>query len=359
MSLGQEKGIRMYIGTYSEEGEDSLFLVTMDSETGELQRQAAYAEVQSPSFVIRNEAGDRLYCVSEIDIEGRAGGGAAAYRIDPLTGEASFLGRQDVQGAAPCHLALVPGERRLVVANYSSGNVSVHGIGPGGELLELAEAHRHTGSSVHADRQGEPHPHCIVIREGFVYVPDLGKDRIVTYRLAGDAVEGILVPHAEAAVHAGAGPRHLVFHATLPYAYVANELDSTVTVFAADPAEGKLTEREAVFTLPEGYKGESYVADIHIHPNGRYLYVSNRGHDSIAVFEINQETGALRAVQHQSTLGRFPRNFAVTPDGRFLLAANQNSDSITVLEIREAGGNLSPAGRELSLPKPVCIRFLP
>ncbi|WP_426451055.1 lactonase family protein [Paenibacillus sp. S-38] len=359
MSLDREKSIRMYIGTYSEEGEDSLFLITMDRETGELRRQAAYAEVQSPSFVIRSAAGDRLYCVSEIDIEGRTGGGAAAYRIDPLTGEASFLGRQDVHGAAPCHLALAPGEQTLVTANYSSGNVSVFGIGPGGELLELAETHRHTGSSVRADRQGEPHPHCVVIREGFVYVPDLGKDRIVTYRLAADAKEGLLIPHGEAAVHAGAGPRHLVFHETLPYAYAANELDSTVAVFAAAPAEGELVEREAVSTLPEGYSGESHVADIHIHPNGRYLYVSNRGHDSIAVFEIDQGTGALRAVQHQSTLGSFPRSFAVTPDGRFLLAANQNSGSVVVLRISEEDGSLSPAGRELALPKPVSIRFLP
>ncbi|MCZ8523083.1 MULTISPECIES: lactonase family protein [Paenibacillus] len=357
MSLGPENSIRMYIGTYSEEGAESLFLVTLDGETGELKRQTGYAEVQNPSFAIINEEGDRLYCVSEMDIEGRAGGGVAAYRIDPLTGEGTFIGRQDTQGASPCHLALTPDGKWLVTANYSSGNVSVHGIGPAGELLEMKEGHQHEGSSV-SERQTGPHPHCVAVRDGFVYVPDLGMDRIVTYRLAAEAGEGVLIPHGETAVHAGAGPRHLAFHPALPYAYVVHELDSTVTVFAASTADGKLEEIETVSALPQEYEGESYVADVHVHPSGRYLYVSNRGHDSIAVFEIDQESGRLRAVQHQSTLGKFPRNFAVTADGRFLLAANQNSDSIVVFRIEDAGGALRPAGHELALPKPVCIRFV-
>ncbi|SDD90060.1 6-phosphogluconolactonase [Paenibacillus sp. UNCCL117] len=355
MPMERSKELPVYVGTYQEKGANSIFRLQLNTETGALERISANAQTDNPSFLIRNEAGDRLYGVVEhVDESGVLGGSVTAFAVDRDSGELSLLGTRTAHGGATCHLALAGGGRALIAANYMNGSVAVFPVLEDGSLGEASDVQQHEGSSM-TDRQQGPHAHCVALKGDFVYVTDLGTDEIVRYRF--DASGPRLKRLGAVKVAAGQGPRHLTFHETEPFAYLINELGNTIIAYRYEAEAGELTAIETVPTLPKDYAGTSYCADIHIHPSGKVLYGSNRGHNSIVVFAIDRATGRLTLLQHEPTQGDFPRNFGLTPDGAYLVAANQNSDSLVTYKVDPEQGTLTPTGFSLTIPRPACVLF--
>ena len=348
----------LYVGTYQAEGRAGIFHLRFDSESGRLSRQSAVSSVAHPSFLALHPTGRHLYAASEAP--GGVDGEICAFDIDPNTGDLAPLGRRPAHGRATCHVAVDAAGRHVLATNYGSPTVVAYPLLPDGALGESATVHRHAGRGVHP-RQSEPHPHSVNVdpTNRFLYCPDLGLDRVVAYRLdaaTGPTVHGAPPPLATAP---GAGPRHLAFHPSLPRIYVVNEIDCTVLTCSWDRESGALEGLGAVSTLPAGFTGPSHCADIHVHPTGRFLYASNRGHDSIAVFRLDPVTGLPSPAGHAATRGRTPRNFALDPTGSFLLAANQDSGTIVVLRIEEETGSPLPTGVVAEVPTPVCLKFAP
>ena len=349
----------VFVGTYTDGAAEGIYLLRLDSRTGELSPTEHLTPADDPSFLAIHPSGRFIYCVNEmLAVDGEPG--VSAYSISPESGELTFLNRLPAGGTYPCHLTVDPTGKNLLVANYGGSSVGLFRLGADGRLTERAVLAEHVGSSVH-ERQDVPHPHGVTLdpTNRFAFIPDLGLDRIVTY--AFDAKRGALTPAAApfAAVEPGSGPRHFSLGRDGRFGYLINELASTVTVFKLEPKNGALVARQTVSTLPEAFRGQSTTAEIEVHPTGRFLYGSNRGHDSIVVFAIEPRSGQLTYVEHESTLGQTPRNFGIDPGGRFLLAANQKSDSVVVFRIDQETGALNPTGHSAEVPTPVCVTFFP
>ncbi len=250
--------------------------------------------------------------------------------------------------------------RFVLVANYTGGNVSVFAVRRDGRLSSATDVVQHHGSSVNKEHQGGPHAHCLILDHAnrYAFAADLGLDKVLIYRF--DARAGKLTPGKEpwAQLKPGAGPRHFTFHPNGRYAYVINELDSTLTAFSYDAVNGTLHSMQTVSALPKDFSGNNDCADLHVSPSGKFLYGSNRGHNSVVVFAINESTGKLTYLEHTATQGKTPRNFAVDPTGRFLLVANQESDTVVTLRIDRVTGRLKPTGHVAEVPTPVCLKFL-
>lgn len=356
------KNMIVYIGTYSKGGSKGIYVYELDATSGGLRDTGQTAEAKNPSFVTLHPSGRYLYAVSEVgDVRGKPGGGISAFAIDEKSGGLTLLNQQSSKGGGPCHLAVDASGRLLTVANYGGGSIASLPIGEDGRLGEAASFFQHTGSGANPQRQKAPHAHSVTMDAGnrFAFACDLGLDKIFIHRL--DGAKGQLIPNDVpfASVHPGAGPRHFAFHPSNRFGYVINELDSTITAFAYDSQRGELKEIQSLSTLPEGFNGKNSTADIHVHPYGKYLYGSNRGHDSIAIYSIDDATGRLTLVGHQSTQGRTPRNFAIDPTGAFLLAANQESNTIVIFRIDAKTGGLTPTGQTVDVPAPVCVKFRP
>ncbi|MEC0231936.1 lactonase family protein [Paenibacillus alba] len=361
MAAFGSKQLLCYVGSYTDEqNQEGIRLYAFHPEQGELTLAASYHDLPNASFLALNEARTVLYAVSETETyNGSFGGSAAAYAIEAGTGQLTKINQQPTDGAAPCYISLDQTNRTVLVANYSSGNVAVYPIEAGGALGVHTQVVKHEGDlGPQADRQEAPHAHSIVPAPNNRYVisADLGLDRLIVSQL--DAERSLLLPHGEAAMKPGAGPRHVIYSADSRYVYAINELDSTVTVLDFDADAGTLTALQNISTLPDGFAGESTCADIHLSGDGRFLYASNRGHDSIAVYAVDRLGGTLSVVGWQATLGQTPRNFALSPQGDYLLAANQNSNSITVFAIDAETGMLRETGQTAAVPLPVCIKFL-
>ncbi len=352
--------LQVFVGTYSRNGSEGIYTMRMDADTGSLTAPELAAKADNPSFLALHPSGRFLYAVSETGrYQGQPSGAVAAFAVDPATSRLTELNRQPTGGAAPCHLAVDATGRALVIANYADGTVASFPIAGDGTLGALVSKIPHAGTGPNAQRQKGPHAHGVTFDASnrYAFIPDLGIDRIMIYKL--DAPTAKLTPHdpAFAALPPGAGPRHFAFHPSKALAWSINELDSTVTTFAWDARSGTLERRESVSTLPPGGTNRSTTAEIAVHPSGRFLYGSNRGHDSIAVFAIDGATGRLSPVQHQATGGRTPRSFALDSSGRFLLAANQDSGNIVVFRVDPDTGRLAPAGHEARVALPVCVLF--
>lgn len=352
----------VYVGTYTGPKSKGIYVCRMDVATGKLTPLEAAAETPSPSFLAIDPKHRFLYAANEVDhFDGKPAGAVTAFSIDAQTGKLTQLNQRSSMGSGPCHLIVDQKGRNVLVANYGSGSVAALPIQPDGRLGESTAFIQHAGKSVNPGRQDGPHAHCLALdaADRFALACDLGLDKVLVYRF--DSKHGTLIANdpTSTPLKPGAGPRHIAFAPNGRHAYVINELDSTVTAFAYDTKRGALNELQTISTLPEGFKGGNYPAEIAVHPSGKFLYGSNRGHDSIAVFAIDPKKGTLTAVQHQSTLGKIPRNFAIDPGGKFLLAANQNSDNIVVFSIDANTGRLTPTGQELPVPSPVCIVFTP
>lgn len=320
------------------------------------------AETPSPSYLAVDSARRRLFAVNEVEeVDGKPTGGVSAFSIDPATGALTLLNQRPSMGKGPCNLIVDRAGRNVLVANYGSGTVAVLPVGADGRLGEATSVVQHSGSSVNPQRQKGPHAHCITLDPDnrFAFACDLGIDRIMAYRF--DANAGTLTPHEPAFVPAkpGAGPRHLAFRPDGRFAYVVNELHSTATAYAYDAKAGTLKELQTISTLPAGFDGRNSGAEIAVHPSGRWLYSSNRGHDSVAILGIDPAKGTLTYVDTQSTGGRTPRHFAIDPSGDLLVMANQQSDTLQTTKIDPASGRLTPFGSLVSVPTPVFVKFVP
>ncbi|HEU5099982.1 MAG TPA: lactonase family protein [Roseiflexaceae bacterium] len=364
MSSSNINSAIVYIGTYTPEapaGADvnGIFIYRLDPASGALESLGAVAGLTNPSYLAADPQKRHLYAVQELETyAGQPGGAVSALAIDPQTSMLQPINTRPTHGLHPCYVSIDQSGRWVMAANYSSGSLCVLPIEADGALGPATATIQHSGSSVNQERQEGPHAHSIMVdpRNRFVLAADLGLDQILIYEL--DARRGTLTEHHQANLRPGAGPRHLTFHPSGKYLYCMNELDSTVTVFAYDAEQGTLRDLQSVSTLPNGFTGSNTGADIHVHPTGRYLYSSNRGHDSIAIFALDEAIGLLEPIGHVATGGRTPRNFAIDPTGTLLFAANQASDSVLSFQIDEASGGLTPTGHVTEVPKPVCVRIV-
>jgi 6-phosphogluconolactonase len=354
--------VRVYLGTYTGAKSKGIYVSRLDA-SGSLTAPELAAETPSPSFLAIHPSRDLLYAVNEVsEFGGRRGGSVSAFAIDPKTGSLRLLNQQSSEGAGPAHLSVDKGGRNVLVANYGGGSVAVLPIKSDGSLKPASTSIQHTGSSVNPQRQKEPHAHAINIdaADRFAYVADLGLDKVLIYRF--DGARGSLAANdpPSATLKPGAGPRHLAIHPNGRFVYVINELDCTVTAFSRDAKGGGLTSVQTLSTLPEGRSvlPEYSTAEVQLHPSGKFLYGSNRGHDSITVFAIDEKSGRLTYVQNEPTQGSTPRGFGIDPSGRYLLAANQRSDSVVVFRIDPQTGRLTPTGNKIEVGAPVCVEFL-
>ena len=353
-------GELLYIGSYTEKGRtDGIHLVRMDRNTGDLRVVGAMNAGPNPSYLAVHPNGRTLYAVNETgEHNGKPTGGVSAFAIARDTGALTRVSDESSGGKGPCYVSLDRGGRVALVANYDGGSVAILPLDATGALRAATQIDQHQGKGPNAERQEAPHAHCIITDPSnrFALAADLGMDRVFVYRLDADAGALRHVEGGDGVLRPGAGPRHIAFHATLPLVFVVGELDSTVTTLRFDAERGVLTTLATRSTLPSGWSGTSYAADIHVAPLGKVLYVSNRGHNSIAVLSI-ASSGTLALEQTIPTEGDWPRNFTLDPTGRWLLVGNQNSGSVIVLARDERTGRLRRAGRKLAIPSPACLRF--
>lgn len=355
----QTNEVTLYIGTYTSGKSEGIYVYRFDRNGPALRRVSSIKSV-NPSFLTIDRSKRFLYAVNEVgEYAGKPGGGVSAFAIDTGTGKLRLLNEQATQGADPCYLSIDSRKRSLLVANYTGGSVSVLPVRTDGTLGMVSDLNQHEGSGPKEQQKG-PHAHCVILdrNERYAFAADLGIDKVMIYQF--DRTLGKLTPAKQpfAELAAGSGPRHLTLHPNGRFLYIINELSSRMASFNYDEVNGTLTPIETVSTLPEDFVGVSYCADVHVSASGRFLYGSNRGHNSIVVFEIDQQTGKLKLVQHRSTEGDWPRNFAIDPSGQFLLVANQRSDNIVIFLIDERTGQLTNMGQNTEIPSPVCLRFV-
>lgn len=349
-----------YVGTYTGAESKGIHAFRLDTKTGAIAQLGLVAETPNPTFLALHPNGRFLYAANEVaDFQGTRAGSISAYQIDTRTGALRLLGAASTTGDGPCHLNVDATGRMVAFANYGGGSVGSlpirrdGALGPGGTFFQ------HAGSSVDPARQKGPHAHSVNFSPDnrFLFACDLGTDEVRVYRV--QPAKGLTAaPELTVKAVPGGGPRHLTFGADGRHAYVNNEMLSSVTVFDYDPAKGQLQRGQTLSTLPAGFTGNSSTAETRTSPDGRWLFVSNRGHDSLARFQVDARTGALTPAGHVSTGGHIPRNFCPTPDGQYLWAANQDTGNITVFRFDTATGALTPTGQDLKVGRPVCIRFL-
>jgi len=349
----------VYVGSYADAKAEGIHQFTLDLAGGALTKVGGTSGVANPSFVAISPDHKFLYAIGEVgSFNGKKGGAVASFSIDPKTGALTLINQQTSGGDGPCFITADRAGNCVLVANYGGGSVESIPVADG-KLGEPGTFVQHQGSSVNKGRQGEPHAHSINVSPDnkFAFAADLGLDKILVYKL--DAEKGTLTPNdpPSAEIPPGSGPRHFAFHPSGKFAYVCGEMTSTVHAMTYDADKGVLKVVQSLSTLPSEVKGNS-TAETQVHPSGKWVYVSNRGHDSVAVFKVDESTGHLTAVGHQSTGGKTPRNFGIDPTGKFLIAANQSSNNVVVFKIDEKTGMPSPTGHEVQVPKPVCVKFL-
>lgn len=353
----------VYFGTYTSGVSKGIYAARFDSGTGKLSVPELVAETKNPSFLAVHPTGKFLYAVGEVNnTQGQRAGAVNAYALDAKTGKLTALNQQTSGGTGPCHVAVDATGKTVLVANYGSGSIAALPIQSDGSLGAAATTIQHVGSSVNPKRQAGPHAHFITPSPDnrFALACDLGLDKVLVYQLdpAHSKLTTNIPPHA--VVPHGGGPRHLAFHPNGRFVYVINEMTLTVTTFSYDAKQGTLFEAQNVSTVPADYAStdKDSTAEIAVHPGGKFVYGSNRGHNSIAVFSADAKTGKLTLIQNESTQGKTPRHFAIDPSGHWLLAENQGSDSVVVFVIDAATGKLKPTGQAVTVGSPVCAVFV-
>ncbi len=360
----------LYVGTYTTGESKGIYAYRYDAKSGDLKPLGLAAETVSPSFLVADADGKRLFAVNEMaDYQGKPSGGVSAFTINRKTGKLSLVNEVASQGADPCYISLDRTGKYLLIANYTGGNVAVFPILPGGQLGEASSVQADTGTlGPNKERQDAPHAHWIEASAGnrFAYVSDLGLDRVLIYKF--DAAKGTLTPGNGASAKAedffsaklapGTGPRHVTFSRDGTFMYVLGEINATVTVFANDEDKGSYRSIQTISALPAQFSGQNTAAEIALHPSGKFLYTSNRGDDSIAEFSVDRASGKLALIGNVSTQGKEPRHFAIDPTGTRLLVANQNTGDIVEFAIDRATGKLKSTGKVAKVPSPVCLIFV-
>lgn len=359
-AMSNVKELIVYIGTYTSGKSEGIYIGRLDLASGALKLISAVKGVINPSYLAIDRQQRYLFAVNEeMEFQGKQGGAVSAFSINPQTYDLQLLNQQPSQGGAPCYVSVDKTGRYVLVANFMGGNASVFPVQSDGGLGQATDVAQHHGAGINRQSQQAPHAHSIVLDASnrHAFVADLGIDKLMVYRF--DGRRGKLIPNDPPSVELkpGSGPRHFIFHPQGRYAYVINELASTLTAFTYDPRTRRLKEIQIISALPDDFTDVNYCADIHLSPSGKFLYGSNRGHNSIAVFAVNEKTGKLTLVQHQSTHGKTPRNFGIDPTGKFLLAANQESDTVVTFQVDQQTGRLLPTGQAAEVPSPVCVQF--
>ena len=364
MATTNHEDILLYIGTYTRKMphaqtvSDGIYVYRFNPSSGALTFANKFTDIVNPSYLVPYPEHSLLYCVSEVmDHEGQPGGAVTAFSVDSESGALTKLNWRPSGGQGPCHVWVDKTNRYLLVANYGSGSTAALPIQADGSLGEATGFVQHEGSSVNPDRQQGPHAHCVITdaADQYIFVADLGLDKILIYRL--NTNDGSLEAHGQVDIEAGEGPRHMDFHPSGRYLFLVNEMGSSVVSLKYDPENGALEIVDRVSTLPDNFEKVSHCAAIHVHPSGRFVYASNRGHDSIAILVFDSDTGKLTVVGQESTQGQTPRDFTVDPGGNFLLAANQDTGNIATYRIDGETGNLEPIGKMVEVPTPVCLKW--
>lgn len=354
------KPIKFGTGKILEGRGKGIYAFRWDSGLGILSLTCINEGIVNPSYLAIDRKSRFLYAVNELkEFEGMASGSLSAFEIIDEEGHLRFLNKYPTKGTDPCYVALDGREQHAIVANFMSGNVAIFSVQRDGGLGRMTDFVQHEGSSINPQRQSGPHAHSAVFDPSgkFLLIPDLGIDKMVVYKF--DVVKGsiVLCKDKTIQVPAGSGPRYVEFHPSGAYAYLINELSSTVVVLKVQSEGQWLTPIQTISTLPPEFKGGSTCAHLQIDPRGRYLYASNRGHDSISIFAIDSSTGRLEHAGWVPSGGQTPRHFCIDPKGEYLLTANQDSNNIVVFRIDHQSGKLEPTGHEVSIPTPVCIKF--
>ncbi len=350
--------VRVYVGTYTAGESRGIYRLRLDLTTGALATEGEPTKAVDPSFLALSPDASRLFAVSETgDSRSAAPGQVSAFAADPATGALRFLNQQSSGGPAPSHVSVDAEGRHVLVANYWGGSVSVFPVAADGRLGPATAFVQHEEANAMPGNDALPHAHSIDLDTAnrYAIVADLGLDKLFTYRF--DAARGTLRASAAVSLPAGAGPRHFTFHPDGRHGYLISELNSTLTAFSYEPGAGVLRELQTLSTLPGGFSGKNSAAEIAVSPDGKFLYGSNRGHDSLAIFAIDAGTGKLTPIGHAPTRGQHPRHFAIDPTGAYLLAANRDSDSVAVFRIARSTGTLEPIGATFRIPRPVCLRM--
>lgn len=354
--------MRVYVGTYTGPKSKGIYRLDFDPVTGALTLKGVAAETPSPSFLAISPDQKFLYAANEVGkFEGKPTGSVSAFAIEPKSGDLTPLNQKPSGGADPCYVTVAPTGKFVLTANYSGGSIEALPIGPDGKLGEPTALIQHKGSSVDKGRQTAPHAHAIDLdASGKLAVSaDLGLDKLLVYRF--DPKGGTLTPNAtpHASVTPGSGPRHFAFHPDGKHAFAINEMASTVTAFEYDATQGTLAEVQTISTRAPNSKTGNSTAEILVHPSGKFVYGSNRGEDSLAIYSVEPASGTLKLVGHQATGGKTPRNFGIDPTGRFLIAANQDSGTLVVFRVNKETGLLKQVGEPVAVPSPVCVKFVP
>lgn len=352
----------VYLGTFANSDSKGIYVCQFDSDTGELTVPELAAESRDPNFIAIDPDRRFLYAVGEFSpSDTEKGGSASAFSICGKTGKLSPINQVSSCGTTPCHAAVDRSGRYLLVSNYSSGSLTVFPIETNGSLANASTFIQHAGSSVNPDRQTTPHVHSITLDAANQYAlaADLGLDQIAIYRF--NASNGKLEPNVkmpQISLPPGSGPRHFAFHPSGDYGYIINEMANTIVAFKYLRDDGVLHKIQSITTIPQGYDPATYTSEIQVHPSGKFLYGANRGHDSIATFAIEQDSGKLSPVDIQACGGNWPRHFSIDPTGKWLLVANERSSQVVVFGIDQETGRLAGNGKKNSVPAPACIRFL-
>lgn len=358
-SAGQQ--YLMYVGTFAKPEAESIFLYRVDAQTGAMTRVSGFRAGANPSFLTLDNKHRNLYAVNELsEYQGAPGGAVSAFAVDGRTGNLTLRNQQPSRGASPCYISLDATEKVALVANYAGGNVTALPVQADGQLAPPSYTDQHRGHGPHKN-QNTAHAHSFLPDPGnrFAFALDLGTDTVYSYRLLPS--QGTVQRQATPAyvTQPGAGPRHLAFHPDGRRAYLINELNSTLVALRYDATKGTFQEIETVSTLPTNFTEFNACADVHVSPNGRFVYGSNRGHNSIVVFAIDPATGKLTLVEHVTGPINWPRNFTLDPAGRLLLVANQNGNSIVAYRVDPQTGRLTATGNTTEVPAPVCLKMLP
>ncbi len=357
----QDKELRLYVGTYTSGDSVGIYQCSFNTGTGQLRLTGETGGINNPSYLAVTPSGDYLYSVNESDDYRDTGGGAvSAFAVDKASGDLTFINQQSSQGGWPCYITTTKSGNTVLTANYKDGTVAVFPTRNDGGLKEASDLEQHQGSGPNSRRQEGPHAHCIVLSpdEKYALSADLGADKIMIYQLRQRRNQLVPADQAFIRTEPGAGPRHLVFHPGGKHVFVINELNATITSYDYNQKSGDLSEIQTVSALPRDFSDSNTSADIHISPDGRFVYASNRGHDSIVVYQINPADGKMTYVEHENRDISRPRNFVISADGLYVLVANRATNSIVVFQRDADSGKLHHTGMVADVPAPVCLKFV-